>query len=233
MATPDSFRLYYFSIQGLGQTSRDILEYAGAKWEMVHPDADWGTQKAETPFGCMPVLHVIQGEKTVILSESVAVEQYLAKHFGLMGKNEYEEALIKAFHTSSMAMMGMFGGTVTWNMPEVQDKCLQMFKEVMLPNWVKTHERHLIDNGSNGHYFGDELTVADIKTANLIDHFAMQPAGPELIEIIQKAPVLWKVKETVDNHPKMAEYRNSTAYKELTERTIAFYKNPRASTGTA
>jgi hypothetical protein len=39
MDTPDSFRLYYFSLQGLGQTSRDILEYAGAKWEMVHPDA--------------------------------------------------------------------------------------------------------------------------------------------------------------------------------------------------
>lgn len=77
------------------------------------------------------------------------------------------------------------------------------------------------------------MTVADIKTANLIDHFAMQPAGPELIEIIQKAPALWKVKETVDNHPKMAEYRNSTAYEALTEQTIAFYKDPRAATGTA
>jgi len=76
-----------------------------------------------------------------------------------MGKNEYEEALIKAFHASSMGMMGIFGGTVTWNMPEVQDKCLQVFKEVMLTNWVKTHERHLIDNGSNGHYFGDEVNT--------------------------------------------------------------------------
>ncbi|KAF9998729.1 hypothetical protein BGZ65_005802, partial [Modicella reniformis] len=38
LANPDSFRLYYFSIQSLGQTSRDILTYGDAKWEMFEAE---------------------------------------------------------------------------------------------------------------------------------------------------------------------------------------------------
>ncbi|KAF9998728.1 hypothetical protein BGZ65_005801 [Modicella reniformis] len=231
MANPDSFRLYYFAIQGLGQTSRDILSYGDAKWENFEVNEHWNEQKSETPFGCVPVLHVIKGEKMVALSEAATVEQYLAKHYGLLGENQYEETLIKTIHSSSLSTFSEFYASVTWNMPEVHDKCLQGFKGRTLVNWVKTHERHLIDNGSNGHYFGDKLTLADIKTANVIDHFALQPEGPELIEIIKTSPVLWKVKETVDNHPKMSKYRNSNEYKTMVEATRTFYVDCRAAIG--
>jgi hypothetical protein len=68
-------------------------------------------------------------------------------------------------------------------------------------------------------------------TANLITHFEVQPeCGPELIEIIKKAPALWKVKETVDTHPKLIEYRNSKAYKDLYASTAFFYKMNRDAT---
>ncbi|KAG0230968.1 hypothetical protein B0O80DRAFT_495458 [Mortierella sp. GBAus27b] len=232
MANPESFRLFYFNVHGRAQTSRDILEYGGAKWEMIHPDPSlWGQHKGETPLGCMPVLHVIKGNKKVILAESIPIEQYLGKHFGLLGKNEYEGALIKAFHSSSLMMMGIYAGFVTYNMPEVYDVCLEKFKETHFKNWINTHERHLIDNGSNGFYFGENLTIADIMTANLITHFEVQPeCGPELIEIIKKAPALWKVKETVDTHPRLLEYRNSKAYKDLYASTEGFYKMNRDAT---
>ena len=41
MANPDSFRLFYFPIEGLGQTSRDILIYADVKWERIFPEVTY------------------------------------------------------------------------------------------------------------------------------------------------------------------------------------------------
>lgn len=80
------------------------------------------------------------------------------------------------------------------------------------------------------HFFFDlyQLSLADIKTANAIDHFACQPKGDELIEIIKTSPALWKVKETVDSHPKLAKWRVSEEFKELEASTKAFYDNPYA-----
>ena len=72
------------------------------------------------------------------------------------------------------------------------------------------------------------MTLADIKTANAIDHFALQPKGEDLIEIIKKSPALWKVKETVDSDPKLAKWRISEEFKELEASTKAFYENPYA-----
>lgn len=70
--------------------------------------------------------------------------------------------------------------------------------------------------------------MADIKTANAIDHFGLQPKGDELIEIIKKSSALWKVKETVDNDPKLAKWRGSGEFKELEAYTKAYYENPYA-----
>ncbi|KAG0049810.1 hypothetical protein BGZ83_005367 [Gryganskiella cystojenkinii] len=225
MANPDSFRLLYFPIEGLGQTSRDILSYGEAKWESVFPE-NWGKQKTETPFGCVPVLYIVKDGKEAILSESTSIESYLASHFHLLGDNPYEEHLIRAFHVSSLSIMVTFGSFVTWNFPEVQEKSLELFKTQFLPNWIRTHERHLIDNGSNGHYLGDKLTLADIKTANVIDHFALQPYGEQLVALIKAAPALWKVKETVDAHPKLCKWRQSEDFKKLESTTKHLYSDP-------
>ncbi|KAG0047300.1 hypothetical protein BGZ83_007630 [Gryganskiella cystojenkinii] len=225
LKNPDSFRLFYFQMEGLGQTSRDILTYGDAKWERSYPE-DWGKQKANTPFGCIPILYVIKDGKEVMVAESTAVDTYLAKHFGLLGENIYEESQIRAFHSSTLFLLTTFAGSVTWAMPEVKEQTLGFFKDFLLPNWIKSHERHLLDNGDNGHYVGDKLTLADIKTANAIDHFSLQPQGKDFVEIIKKSPALWKVKETVDSDPKLTKWRASEEFKQLEDSTKAYYENP-------
>ncbi|KAF9579645.1 hypothetical protein BGW38_004017, partial [Lunasporangiospora selenospora] len=120
MAHPDSFRLHYFPIFGIGQTCRDMLTYAGAKWEDTYP-GDWQAEKALTLFGCLPLLFIRKGDKEIVISESVPVECYLARQFGLLGDNEYEETLIKAFHSSAFTLMLSFAFSVTWNQPEAQE----------------------------------------------------------------------------------------------------------------
>jgi len=38
LKSPDSFRLFYFQMEGLGQTSRDVLIYGDANWERSYPE---------------------------------------------------------------------------------------------------------------------------------------------------------------------------------------------------
>ena len=93
----------------------------------------------------------------MVLSEASTVDHYLAKHFGLLGDNEYESLLIKSFHSSSSMLQNIFGTAVVWALPEVKHKMLQDFKNVRLATWVAVHTKHLIDNGDNGHYMGNKV----------------------------------------------------------------------------
>ncbi|KAG0275989.1 hypothetical protein BGZ95_008145 [Linnemannia exigua] len=228
MEHPESFQLLYFPLEGQGQTTRDLLTYGGAKWENIHPK-NWVEEKAKTPFGCLPVLYIIKGDKQAVIAETHAVENYLAKQFGLMGDNEYEEAIIRSFHCSSASLFTIFSGSVIWNLPEVREKTLEAFKTNQLALWVQTHERHLMDNGNNGHYVGNKMSLADIRTANLIKHFSLQPWSEELMAVISQAPALMKLKETVENDPKLHHRKFSDEAKKIAEATKSFFVNPFAA----
>ncbi|GJJ74856.1 hypothetical protein EMPS_07214 [Entomortierella parvispora] len=225
---PYSFKFLYFPIHAAGSCSRELLGYGKDKFafEILSP-ANWGEEKPKTPFHCMPVLYIkTKDGKDLVLSEASVIEHYLAKHMNLLGDNEYEELLIKSFHSSSTMFQGGFASNVTWCPPEVQPQTLAYFKANTFPTWIKTHTKHLLDNGDNGHYIGNKLSLADIRTANAIEHLSVQPCADELMDIIKKAPSLMKVRETVANDPKIAAWRASKEYQTLTSNSKAFFLNP-------
>ncbi|KAF9287028.1 hypothetical protein BGZ88_008776 [Linnemannia elongata] len=226
LAKPVSYKLMYFPMLSNGATGRDLLAYGGVEWSSVAP-ADWKSEKNQTPFHLMPLLFVTgENGKTATLAETVVIEHYLAKKFGLLGSNEYEESIIKSLHSSSAAVQNAFAGAVTWNAPEAKAGALGFFTKATLPTWIATHERHLNDNGNNGHYLGDKLSLADIRTANAIEHFATQPESAPLMAIINKSVPLTKLRDTVAKHPKMVQWRSGAEYKGFYEGNIAFFANP-------
>lgn len=93
----------------------------------------------------------------LVLSEAMVVETFLAKKFGLLGDNEYEENLIKAFHSSTTFLQCSFAQSVTWSPPEVKEGNLAYFLTNTLQTFITTHEKHLADNGNNGHYLGNKV----------------------------------------------------------------------------
>ncbi|KAF9289218.1 hypothetical protein BGZ68_009817 [Mortierella alpina] len=230
LAKPSSYKLLYWGMLGVAGASRDMLEYAGAKWENLKPEGVWPQEKLDTPFHVLPVLSIkTEDGKDLTISEANLVEQYLAKQFGLLGSNDYEEYLVKIFQSSSSAIQLNLALTVTWTQPEVKEKSFQFFKENSLATWIATHEKHLADNGNNGHYVSNKLTLADIRTANVLDHWATLPEGKEIMEIVGKSEALMKVYATVSKEPKLAAWRASEKYRELTEANKAFFVNPFAA----
>ncbi|KAF9536793.1 hypothetical protein BGW38_010125, partial [Lunasporangiospora selenospora] len=66
-------------------------------------------------------------------------------------------------------------------------------------------------------------------TVNVIDNLSCQVDGKEMADIFRKSPALWKLYETVNNHPKLVGWRSSDAFKKLEETTKLVYKDPMAA----
>ncbi|KAG0273871.1 hypothetical protein BGZ97_010608, partial [Linnemannia gamsii] len=70
------------------------------------------------------------------------------------------------------------------------------------------------------------LSLADIRTANAIEHFATQPESAALMAIVNKSVPLTKLRDTVTKHPKMVHWRSGNEYKGYYEGNVAFFANP-------
>ncbi|KAG0271975.1 Glutathione S-transferase S1 [Linnemannia exigua] len=225
---PTSFKLLYFPIHSSGATTREILSIAEAKWENLVP-SDWEKEKEKTPFNVLPVLFITsQTNKDIILAEAAGViEQYLAKQFRLMGCNDYEENLIKSFHSSTASLHSLHATTVAF-IPDrdARKRAMEVFRDGPFRAWVTLHEKHLRDNGSNGYYVGDKLSLADIRTANFIEHMNLQTGGQALYDIINISPCLRKLCVEVAVDYKISRWRSSQAYKILTTATDHYFSDP-------
>ncbi|KAF9946778.1 hypothetical protein BGZ72_011148 [Mortierella alpina] len=221
---PCSYKLEYFVVSGVGSVARDILAYGDADWEDL-VITSWPAE-VSPPFRVLPVLHIQTASGLEVkLAETLVIEHYLAKKFGLLGDNAWEEQQIKMFHSSSLYLRERHSMRVIWNYKEVMDKALDLFLTQHLPLWIETHTKHLKDNGSNGHYVGEKISLADLLTANNIDHFQIQFGGAKIVELIKKSPEIWKVKEKVDAEPRLQAWRQSEAYKKHMSASAIMYAN--------
>ena len=86
-----TYKFYYFNSRDRGELSRLIFAAAGQKFEDIRIEgSQWPTRKPEMPLSQMPVLEV-DGVK---LPQSMTIARFLAKQFGLAGKDNFEQALI-------------------------------------------------------------------------------------------------------------------------------------------
>jgi hypothetical protein len=82
----DTFKLYYFKVNGRAAPARALLSYAKVNFEDIFVGQNWPEQKKNNTlfeFGQVPIL-VHNGK---IMSQSKAIYLYLAQLFNLDGKN--------------------------------------------------------------------------------------------------------------------------------------------------
>uniref|UniRef100_A0A1I7YRS7 glutathione transferase n=1 Tax=Steinernema glaseri TaxID=37863 RepID=A0A1I7YRS7_9BILA len=88
------YELIYFDLRNLAESARLMFECSGTKYDDVRITAsEWAEMKKSTPFGVLPVLKV-NGRA---ISESQAINRYLAGALGFAGRNNFENAQIDAF----------------------------------------------------------------------------------------------------------------------------------------
>ncbi|KAI8067143.1 hypothetical protein BC940DRAFT_319578 [Gongronella butleri] len=103
------FELIYFYDGGRGSPIRDILNYVDADWTEINPD--WPSGKADTPFGYIPLLNVIEdnGDKWQ-LAEANIIELYLARRFNLYPHDDLKGSSLQLQIYNQITELWLDGG---------------------------------------------------------------------------------------------------------------------------
>ncbi|KAF9967893.1 hypothetical protein BGZ70_007758 [Mortierella alpina] len=223
MAPDNTHHLVYCPFHGLAGCIRATLVISGEPFQQtILSYADWAIAKPLTPFGHVPLLREeTKSGKILELAEISTIEQFLAQRLGLLGKDLWEEYQIKMFLSSTHALVTFLTHTVVQSPKEDRPAFLERFKKNNLTQWIASHEKHLTANGSNGHHVGDQLSNPDIKTASFVDHLVR--VGGEEVIISEVTPAIWKVKTTLEQNPKYAEWRDSEQFKSFTKVNLSFF----------
>ncbi|KAF9184015.1 hypothetical protein BGZ51_003631 [Haplosporangium sp. Z 767] len=223
--SPDNtHNLIYFPFHGLAGCIRTALVLSGEPYvNTLMTFSDWQVRKQLTPFGHVPVLREeTECGTTLELAEISTIEQFLATRSGFMGKDIWEENRIKMFLSSTHSMFTFLVHTIVQSPKEERPAFLKRFKSMNLKGWIQFHEKHLKENGSNGHYVGDQLSIADIKTASVIEHLICI-CGDDVQISEELTPAIMAVKTNLEKNPKYAAWIASEQYQEFTAKNIAFF----------
>ncbi|KAF9967896.1 hypothetical protein BGZ70_007761 [Mortierella alpina] len=214
-----TYELHYFGLLGRAATIRMILEVTGAKYKSI-PPSNWPAEKPLTAFGSLPILREtgLNG-KTIEVAESEAIERYLGEKYHLMGDDVYERTVVNTFLCSNASFLNqLFLCFGTVSNPEDKAKGRDQLVSKTIPNWAKTHEKHLqtMNGAQGGHlYLGTKLTVADLKCA-LIVSIIQTLTGSDFISE-DKTPALWGLKAEVDKDSNLSAWRQTEEYKKMAE----------------
>ncbi|KAF9968874.1 Glutathione S-transferase S1 [Mortierella alpina] len=220
------YRLLYWDLSSVAATARDMLSYGRAKWSNQIPtDDEWDNGKIATPFRVLPILNIVLPDgKELFLAESIVIDHYLAKKFNLLGDNEWEECTIKAMYNNIHYLRERSFRDVSFTYADKRGVALERFLTSTLPAFIADHDFHLKANGSNGHFVGNKISLADIHLANIIDHFSHLPKGQVFTAQFRTSEAIWKVKEAVERQPDIAAWRASAECEVFVQGSINYYK---------
>ena len=199
-----SYKLHYFNARGRAEVSRLIFVVAGEKFEDARIEMnDWPNHKASMPLGQLPVLEY-NGKK---IPQSISIARFLAKQFGLAGKDNLEQAQVDS-------VVDTIGDCVTKYVvarfekdPEKKEAALKVFFSEELSKHLKNLET-LANHYSNGgpYFVGNQLTLADLFFYDIGENFLQENANS-----LNEFPWLQKNRQQVASNPRIAEYVKNRA----------------------
>ncbi|KAI1300535.1 kinesin motor protein cin8 [Mortierella claussenii] len=238
-----SYKILYLKLHGMAATARILLALSGVQWESIYPN-NWTEEKKQVPLGVMPVLYEIHHNRpdhhhrhhhhsspptstftstsqdtsspplVLEIPESEAIERYLSRKFSFLGSDLWEETAINVFYASSNAVMSLYVNRVLLAFPDTKQRELDRFVSRSLPEWIEQHERWLSRNDTNGHYVGDQLSLADIRSVVCLDRFMTIPECKDLFSLAT-TPGLFKLKETLERHPRYIAWIQSDHFEAI------------------
>ncbi|KAG0251407.1 hypothetical protein BG011_007625 [Mortierella polycephala] len=183
----------YMNLMGRAGLIRVILHLCGANYKNEFVTLDQiAANRADYPFGHVPVLIETRADGTTFeLAEAIAIEQYLADKFGLLGSNPQEAALYRSVALNIYLELFTHCFSTILPIQEAIKDPKSAFNTQVLPQFIATHERWLNKNGNNGHYFGDRLTLPDLVLLNW-----MRVLEGQGVQFKESSPIK-KVEQTV------------------------------------
>ncbi|CAI2332644.1 unnamed protein product [Caenorhabditis sp. 36 PRJEB53466] len=203
-----AYKLTYFEGRGAAEVSRQILAYAGQKYEDKRVTREqWPALKASNPppFGQLPLLEV-DGKP---LAQSHAIARFLAREFKLNGKTAWEEAQVNSLADQVKDYFNEIRPFLAVKMGFVTEGDVDaLYKDVFLPALKKNSQffTNFLKANNSGFLVGDSLTWVDLVIAQQTADFSGLGADlfnefPELKAHSAKIQSIPQIKKWVQTRP--------------------------------
>lgn len=199
----DKLKLVYFDIDGArGEAARLALVIGEVPFEDDRVKfTDWGSRKAGTPFGALPVLEL--GGQTV--AQSNGINRYVGKLAGLYPSDAWQAALCDEAMDAVEEIATKVWSTMP--MPAAEKKAQrESLAAGPLSYSLDRLQHRLVAHG--GRYFADgRLTVADLKVFVWIRHLRSGELDHVPVDLPDRvAPQLVEHYERVKEYPAVKAY---------------------------
>ena len=206
------FKFHYFPLNARGAITRAILSAAKADWENLPVQFDqWPTVKTSglCEFGQLPILE--HGDKK--LSQSMAIELYVSRLFGLMGKTADDEYQITSLLCTYEDLF-MVAHNIIWPRNEKEKNNKEKITEQFIEKYtffIKKIQERYIAHGKGKYFLGESFSLADIYLAVMISSFCcvMKEKCPTKKEAPEIYALITRVKEN-----ELKEYFEKYFYKD-------------------
>ena len=185
----DTFKLYYFKVNGRAAPARAILSYAKVNFEENFVGPNWQEQKKNKDlfeFGQVPIL--VHNGKT--MSQSKAIYLYLAQLFGLDGKNIDDQYQIHSLLNSYDDISRSYG-PYAYPKSDEEKNNKEKYKKILVEELKRIfgiYEKRYIKLGTGKYYLGDYFSLADIYLTIYMNVFTKNVGGFQLVK--ESAPKL-------------------------------------------
>ncbi|KZV79275.1 hypothetical protein EXIGLDRAFT_846690 [Exidia glandulosa HHB12029] len=162
-----TYEVHYFDTSGRADLQRMLLEVAGASYTNVFLNwrTTWPTVKETTAFGVVPKLTVVESDGSrKDLYETSAIEAYLAESLDLMpGPTAFERAEALSVLSALAELEDKVRPTLWLRTLDERKAGHAKYCTETVPKYLKYQERFVRGDW----YFGDKLTVTDLKLYQL------------------------------------------------------------------
>eukprot|EP00922_Rhytidocystis_sp_ex-Travisia-forbesii_P007273 GHVS01010582.1.p1 GENE.GHVS01010582.1~~GHVS01010582.1.p1 ORF type:complete len:227 (+),score=34.76 GHVS01010582.1:150-830(+) len=211
MAAPDSslHRLTYFNVKNVAEPIRLTFFIGGIDFEDIRLSWDeWSALKPKAPFGQLPVLQLPNSDE--MISQSIGILVYAGMKTGL-----YPTDPMKAMKCSEVICVldeikGYVGKSVHEKTPEIKKAMRVKLATETLPFYLGSINKLAKKNGSNGHFVGNELTVADLNAYVLLSWINSGILDDIPTNLMDNTPDLTKVVRQTGLNPKVIEWNAKT-----------------------
>ncbi|XP_067008892.1 glutathione S-transferase [Anabrus simplex] len=170
------YKMTYFPVKGLGEPIRFLFAYGGVDYEDYRfEDEQWPQLQGKMPYGQVPILEV----ENKRIHQSVAISRYLAKQFGLAGKDDWEAMQIDAIIDTITDLRTRLANVHYDEDPVSKERNREPLMKETVPFFMSRFEDEVKSN--NGYFVNGKLTWADLYFVAILDYLDVM-AGKDLLE---------------------------------------------------
>ena len=186
---------YYFQGNAKGGLTRAILHAKNVDFEDKRFSFDeWGNYKSKFEYGQVPAYE----ENGKILTQSAAINLYLADKHGLLGSSAEDRYEITNLLLSYDDFFPTFKPAV---LPKEDETEAKKFLEESAPKFLKIYEEK-VTKGGKDYVLGNKFSLADIYLTFIVYYVFRHPSRKNLYEpvLLKNAPTLAKHAEKIYNN---------------------------------